>query len=715
LLIKLLVLRLMSSMRLNRIIWHVFACCSLILLLISISPFQAHAYIGPGAGFAVAGSFLVMVMAIFSAIIAFLTWPIRGIYRAIKFRRIYSRSRFKKVVILGLDGMDWSLTGKWLSEGRLPNFTRLRDQGSFKPLASTIPPISPVAWSAFQTGSNPGKTNIFDFLTRDINSYAIKLSSVDIKAQTRRIKIGKYGIPLGSSDIQLLRKSIPFWKILGGKGIFSSVIRVPVTFPPEKMHGVQLSAMCTPDLRGSQGMFSYYTTRPSEDGEGTGGECYRVIIEQDTIKTELVGPQHPMLDTKSHLKCPFEVTLNGDGRATLKINGRKYRLIQGEYSDWITIEFNLFPGKNISGICRFLLKQIRPDFHLYVTPINIDPEKPVMPISHPRIYSTYLAKRQGKYATLGLAEDTWALNEKLISDDDFLDQCLQADDEREKMFFDSLDSIKKGLCVCVFDGTDRVQHAFWRQLDTAHPANKNGSQPSNNSAIEKVYQRADTLLGKVLTKCNDKDTLLMVISDHGFNTFRYGVDLNCWLMENGYMTLKQGGGPGKNLDCVDWSQTRAFAIGLSGMFLNTKGRESRGIVEPKKEAPRLRKEIADKLRALTDPIRNQPAVKEVYDAWKIYQGPYKDNAPDLIVGYHIGYRASWETAVGKVTDQVFHDNVKAWSGDHCIDHSLVPGVLFCNQQIAEDNPRLMDIGPTVLRMFGVDIPAHMDGRPLEVG
>lgn len=689
--------------------------CPLIVLLIFLGCCDdVYAYIGPGAGFAVAGSFLVMLMTVLSVLIAFLTWPIRGIYRFIKFRRIYSRSRFKRVVILGLDGMDWSLTEKWLSEGKLPNFAKLRDQGSFKALGSTIPPISPVAWSSFQTGSNPGKTNIFDFLTRDVKSYGIKLSSVDIRAHNRKLRIGKYQFPLGSADIRLLRKSVPFWKVLGDNGIFSSVIRVPITFPAEKIYGVQLSAMCTPDLRGSQGMFSYFTTKSDGEGESIGGEFYRVKIKDNIINSELIGPQNPMLASKAFVKCPFEVTLNGDDSAKLKINGKTYSLAKGKYSDWIEIEFTTFPGRKISGICRFLLKSVAPDFQLYVTPINIDPEKPVMPISYPRVYSTYLAKRQGKYATLGLAEDTWALNEKLINDDDFLEQCFQADDERERMFFDSLDNIKRGLCICVFDGTDRVQHTFWRQLDQQHPANDRKPEPLNNTAVENIYKRADTLLGKVLARCNDDQTLIMVISDHGFNTFRYGVDLNCWLVNNGYMTMREENDPEKNLESVDWSKTQAFAIGLSGIFLNLQGRESQGIVEPKNEAPRLREEIAEKLGALTDPIRKQSAVKRVYNAWKIYRGPYRNNAPDLIVGYQTGYRASWETAVGKVTNQVFHDNIKCWSGDHCIDHSLVPGVLFCNQKIDEDNPGLIDIGPTVLDMFGIKIPAYMDGRPLQV-
>ena len=684
-------------------------------MLISLLPDHAHAYIGPGAGFAVAGSFLVMFTAILSALFVLLTWPIRYIVRAIRFRRVFAGSRIKKVVVLGLDGLDYELTKKWLGEGKLPNFAKLRAQGCFKPLASTVPPISPVAWSSFQTCTNPGKHNIFDFLTRDRKTYAVKLSSTDIKGPSRMLSLGKYHVPLGSADIRLLRKGVPFWKTLGDHGIFSSIIRVPITFPAEKFYGVQLSAMCAPDLRGTQGMFSYYTTESGGNGQSTGGENFHVTRDGNTIKGELVGPKNPMLKAGNLLKCPFVVTVNEAENATLKINGETFRLKEGEYSNWVKVEFKASLGVRISGICKFLLVSTLPEFKLYATPINIDPEKPAMPISYPLVYSTYLSKRQGPYATLGLAEDSWALNEKLICDDDFLQQCLQADQEREKMFFDSLDNIRQGLCVCVFDGTDRIQHTFWRQMDETHPAHDGNFIAPARLAIEEIYKRADILLGKTMEKCNDKDTLLMIISDHGFNVFRYGVDLNRWLEENGYLKLKESDRDKKNLVNVDWSQTRAFAIGLSGLYLNLKGREAKGIVDPKTEAPQLRDEIAEKLRNLADPIRNQPAVKQVYNAWEIYSGPYKNDAPDLIVGYHVGYRASWETAVGEVTDKIFHNNEKAWSGDHCIDQSLVPGVLFCNRRISDEHPRLMDIGPTVLDMFGVKVPTHKDGRPLAVG
>ncbi len=684
----------------------------LVILLFFALSGHACAYIGPGAGFAFAGSFLAIFAAVLSAMLALLTWPIRYMIRSIKGRKAFARSRVKKFVILGLDGLDHGLVEKYMAEGKLPNMAKLREIGCFKPLASTIPSISPVAWSSFQTGVNPGKHNIFDFLTRDERSYMPKLSSVDIRGPRRMISLGKYQLPLGKADIRLLRKATPFWTILGKCGMFSNVIRVPITFPPEKFNGVSLSGMCVPDLQGTQGMFSFYTTAQSDGAEHTGGQQIKVTKNNNVIKTELIGPPNPIRKDESILKSPFTITIKGNGTVNLKIGSDTYKLEQNTYSEWIKVSFKAGLGIKAHGICKFLLTATEPEFKLYVTPINLDPEKPAMPISSPSVYSTYLSKLQGPFATLGLAEDSWALNEKFIDDNGFLQQSLTMDNEREKMFFDSLDKVRHGLCVCVFDGTDRIQHTFWRDIDEGHPARDENSH--NRNEILNLYLRMDELVGKTMEKCEGPDTVFMIISDHGFASFRYGIDLNRWLQENGYLKLKEDGIGKKHLTGVDWSQTRAFAIGLTGMFLNLKGRESQGIVNSGREAEQLRDEIIEKLTNLHDPHRNQPAIKQVYNALKVYKGPYKTQAPDFIVGYNKQYRASWATAIGEVTEGIFHDNKKAWSGDHCIDSSLVPGVLFCNRRINTENARLMDIGATVLDMFGVDIPKSMDAKPMAV-
>jgi predicted AlkP superfamily phosphohydrolase/phosphomutase len=672
-------------------------------------------YIGPGAGFALAGSFFAMFAAVCSAVLLVLTWPVRLLWRVVFGRRAPARSRVKRVVVLGLDGLDHGLTQQMLAEGKLPHLAALRDQGCFKALGSTLPPISPVAWSSFQTGVNPGKHNIFDFLTPDLRTYRAKMSSVEIRPPQRFLRLGKYQVPLGKASIRLLRKSKPFWNVLSEYGIFNCVIRVPITFPPEKLRGVQLSAMCVPDLRGTQGMFSHYTTRAQRAGEKTGGEVHIVTRKGNTIRADLIGPENPLRTDHAVLKAPFTVTIKDDGSAVLKINGTKHQLRKDEYTDWIRVSFRIAPGMKVQGVCKFVLLATEPEFELYAMPVNIDPEKPAMPIGYPSVYPIYLAKRQGPYATLGLAEDTWALNEQVLNDEHFLRQCEDIDHEREQMFFDSLDKVKRGLCVCVFDGTDRLQHMFWRYLDMEHPARATGLQAKLGNVIEKLYRRMDDLVGRTMARCRDKDTLLMVLSDHGFNTFRRGIDLNRWLEENGYLKVQDDRRHEEHLAGVDWSQTRAFAIGLTGIFLNIQGKYAQGIVAPGKEADQLREEIAQRLAPLVDPANGAGSIKKVYQATKSYRGPYKDAAPDLIVGYQRGYRVSWEAAIGKTTQEIFHDNIKAWSGDHCVDPSVVPGVLFCNRPVKTENPRLIDIGPTILDLFGVRVPDYMDGAALAVG
>ncbi len=697
----------------RRLSGHAGGLRLLALIALSVLAFQeqAHAYIGPGAGFAVGTTVVAFFVAFLSALALIFLWPFRWLIRFLRGRRAHARARVKRFVILGLDGMEPTLAERYMAEGRMPNLSKLRDQGTYCRLATTAPPLSPVAWSSFLTGCNPGKHRIFDFLTRDRRSYLPLLSSVSIKGPSRSLRIGKKQIPIGKPDIRLLRKGKPFWNVLGEHGIFSNIIRVPITFPPEPFYGVLLSAMCVPDLRGSQGTFSFYTTRPKGDDEYTGGEQIHFQRNGRAIHAHLIGPENAFNTDGGAMRCPFKLEVNGPGKATLTVCGEAFRLKEGEYTPWVNVEFKTGLGIKIKGICEFLLLSTDPQVELYVTPIQIDPAKPAMQIAHPGVYSTYLAKAHRTYATLGLAEDTWALNARILGDDAFLHQCQETDAERETMFFDALDKVRRGLCVCVFDGTDRIQHMFWRYIDPHHPAYDGQSEHQHRNAIEEHYGRADELVGRTMQACADDDTVLMVISDHGFNSFRRGVDLNYWLEQNGYLTLHPDGRGKKYLAGVDFSKTRAYALGLAGIWLNIKGREAQGVVEPE-EAAQLRAELCEKLSGLHDQETQDLAINRAFDAHRIYRGPYKTEAPDIIVGYAAGYRVCWEAAIGQPTDKLYHENTKAWSGDHCIDPKLIPGVMFCNRKIASENPRLMDISATALDMFGVDVPSYMDGRPL---
>lgn len=652
------------------------------------------AYIGPGAGFAFLGSFLILFVAIILALVSVLTFPLRVVASLLFRRKRTLNPQAKRVVIVGLDGLDPVVATRMMDRGELPALAALRKNATFARLNTTCPPISPVAWSSFATGVNPGKHNIFDFLNRDLRTYRPELSSSRVTTTARK------GLFRGATtEVDSRRKSKTFWSILGEHGVFSTVLRVPITFPPENFRGLLLAGMCVPDLRGTQGSFTLYESHPPTDGKSaTGGTRIPVTVEDRRVRTVLTGP--PVGD--SSFSVPLEVHFNGAAdAAVLHISGQKIHLKTGVSSDWVRVDFGRGLRK-VSGICRFLLRSGLPEFSLYVTPINIDPERPAMPISHPPYYATYLAKLHGPFATLGLAEDTWALSEGVIDEAAFLDQTYVIHREREEMFFDALKRVRNGVCCCVFDATDRIQHMFHGR--------------PGDVAIEEVYRRSDELVAKTL-QAIDEDTVLFVLSDHGFVSFKRGMNVNTWLAQEGFLTFKSDSVGAEYLAGVDWEKTRAYSFGLSGIYLNVKGREAHGIVASEQEIRALKQDISNRLKKLVDPATEKPAIREVYDAATTYNGPYKNNGPDLIVGYEAGYRASWDTAAGKTSTEVFEDNTAAWGGDHCVDRAIVPGVFFCNRHVdlGECPPDIMDLAPTILNLLGVEKPSHMDGKVLSCG
>ncbi len=682
------------------------------------------AYVGPGAGFAFLGSFLTVVIGVLVSGGSLLIWPFRVAWWLLTGKRPRHKARARKVIFLGLDGLDPRLAERFMAEGKLPNFSRLTREGAFRRLRTTFPSLSPVAWSTFATGVNPARHNIFDFLNRDLESYLPELSSSKVRGPRKFWKIGRYRIPLDRAYAELRRKSQPFWKILGEHRIGCTILRVPITFPPEKFNGRLLSAMCTPDLKGTQGTFSHFTTR-KDPLNYTGGSWFKLEPAGDGFEGFIEGPENLFIEEGGPIRVPFRVTA-----VSIEIEGKTHKLRRGEFSAWIGVTFRSGLGLSAKGIVRFMITETEPEFSLYATPVHIDPEKPAMPISHPSYYAVYLAKLMGSYATLGMAEDTWALNEGVIDEKAFLEQAYLTHAEREKMFFSALERTRRGVVACVFDATDRVQHMFYRHLSGEPVTSMRGGQPDGptcnspsrpaprerlngaGGAIEDLYRRADALVGKTLRYVDDR-TVLFVLSDHGFTSFRRGVNLNTWLYRNGYLALANGASEsGPYFHGVDWGRTRAYALGLSGLYVNLKGREAAGIVEPGADEAALIQELAAKLSNLRDDESGEVAIRQAYPTRSLYRGPYLDAAPDLIIGYNDGYRISWDAATGKAGPSVIEDNLKAWSGDHCVDPPLVPGVLFSNRNIHSQDPGIEDLAPTALALFGIDPPEWMEGKPV---
>jgi predicted AlkP superfamily phosphohydrolase/phosphomutase len=677
------------------------------------------AYIGPGAGFAAAGSALVLVGTFFLAFGIVAIWPIKAAIRLLRMRGL-AKPKVDRMIVIGLDGFDPELAKKYAAKGLMPNFAALEKQGCFRPLETAYPSISPVAWSSFATGVDASRHNIYDFLTRDPCSYMPALSSTDVRTLPKTLNLGFAKFEIGKRVVtNSLQKSEPFWHRLGKNYVWSSIIRVPITFPAKKFdNGVLLSGMCVPDLQGSQGSFSFYSTKPRPGDKHTGdkhigGQQY-IVRKSATgvIASNLTGPRgadgHPS-------KCPFTATFDeASRRVTFEVGSERVTVGFREYTPWLKIPF-----KGAGGIARFYVQTWNAageggDIEIYVTPINIDPDEPAMPISHPLVYSIYLAKTLGPYATLGLAEDTWALNERVIDEQAFLEQAWLIFEERKKQLYDVLAKTKKGFVTVVFDTTDRICHMFYRYLDPTHPANAGKDTTRFKDTIEQLYAKMDVFLGEIRAKIGDeKNTVLCVISDHGFCNFRRGVNLNAWLRDEGYLHLKNGDLTSPDWFAnVDWSKTKAFTLGLTGIFINRKGREAQGIVEKGVELDSLCREIQGKLEALKDPQTGERAIMEAFLTKEIHGGPYADMAPEILVGYQRGYRHSWDCATGAVSKDVFTDNTKSWSGDHCVDPRLVPGVFWSNRMINTQTPNIMDLAPTALDLFGIEVPKYMQGAPL---
>lgn len=596
----------------------------------------------------------------------------------------------RKLIVLGIDGMDPQLLQQFMDEGKMPNFSRLVSQGSFRRLTTSIPPQSPVAWSNMITGMNAGGHGLFDFIARDPKTMEPYFSASQVKGPKHAIRLGSWLIPLGGGSAEQLRKGTAFWQILDQHGIPNSVFRIPSNFPPVPARGETLSGMGTPDLRGTYGTFSFYTDEPEATaGPVEGGQIIPVRVENSTVTANLIGPDNTFRKGSPAATEPFSVAIDPlDPVVRIKVQDQEFVLREGEWSDWIRLEFQLIPFfGNVKGMCRFYLKQAHPRFQLYVSPMNIDPEDPALPISTPSSYSRLLSEEAGEFYTQGIAEDTKALSAGVLDDNEYLEQARTVLAEHRRIFDLEFPKFRRGVFFFYFSSIDLNSHMFWRLMDPKHPAYDAALAAQNGSAILSFYQQIDQVLGEVLPKL-DEHTTLLVLSDHGFAPYNRSFNLNTWLLNNGYVKLKSGGSsdssePWAN---VDWSQTRAYGLGLNGLYVNMRGRERNGIVEPGAASDALIKELKEKLLTVTDPKTGLPVITRVDVASEVYQGPYSRSGPDLIVGYNRGYRAGWKTILGAFPPDVLEDNLSPWSGDHCIDYTLVPGVLLSNRKIMAQLP-----------------------------
>lgn len=617
-------------------------------------------------------------------------------------RRVIGR----KVVVLGFDGLDHELTGQMLGTGRLPGLARLARTGGFAALGTTVPPQSPVAWSTFITGLDPGGHGIFDFVHRDPKTMLPYLSTTKTEGSSRTIGLGKWQVPLSSGKVELLRRGQPFWEILEGRGVPTTIIRMPANFPPSGTATRELSGMGTPDLLGTYGTFSFYTSEPyAFAGQSlSGGTAYNVRVRDGRVRANLEGPDNPFLKQPEKVKAEFTAYLDQTGHFAKIVVGSEERLLKvGEWSDWLPVQFDLAPTQSLAGEVRFFLKGLDPFFELYASPVNIDPLAPAMPVSTPPEYAAELAEATGRFYTQGMPEDTKGLKTGVLSEREFLEQARIAGDENLRQYKYVLDRFQDGFLFYYFGNVDQVSHMMWRARDPGHPAYDAVKDAPNAAVVEELYRGLDAVVSATLDRLGPED-LLVVMSDHGFTSWRRAMHLNSWLRDNGYIVLKNPaleGDPGF-FGNVDWSRTRAYALGLNGLYVNLAGREKDGAVDPAARES-LVNELSEKLLAVIDPVTGAPAITKMYRRERVYTlAGAEDVAPDLIVGYTKGTRGSDESALGAMPADVFMDNTSPWSGDHCMDHEAVPGVLLSNRPLKRPAPTLQHLAAALLAEFGID-------------
>jgi predicted AlkP superfamily phosphohydrolase/phosphomutase len=648
-------------------------------------------------------------------------------------RKAAPKSAGKKVIIIGIDGMDPRLTELMMNatdehgRPRLPNLARLREQGGFSPLGTSIPPQSPVAWANFINGAGPGSHGIFDFIHRDPHQQCKPVNSLsEIAPGEGAWEVGDYRLPLDFWPFnhkppapQLHRQGVPFWDFLDAAGVPTTFYDLPSNYPPSRSHHGHHRCICgmgTPDLRGTAGTYQYFAEDcPPEGIDHGAGKQSRVTFEGETARASLVGPEHGMLKKPEAVTVEFLVHRDREANAAVvELQGKRILLKEGQWSAWTKVDFTMrlpwfVPEGHAGGICRFYLQKIAEPFRLYVSPVNMDPRAPAQPMSEPASFVTDVAGRLGPFYTTGFQEEYNARKDDLFDDDEYQRQADMVLEQRLALFEYAVDNYDDGLLFFYFSSSDLQSHMFWWEWDRAgpsfHPTRDEAAVWKNFDRIQALYKRLDGVIGEVMARFGGGATIF-VMSDHGFANFGRQFNLNSWLREFGYLAQCSS-----ILHDVDWSITKAYGLGINGLYLNLKGRERDGVVEPGEEANELLAELKKRLETeAIDPDTGQNVVRTAYRADEVYSGAATALAPDLIVGYSRGYRASWETCLGDLEPAWISANTLAWSADHCADALEVPGVLLSSRPFRAKTPSLVDVAPSILAEFGLPVPSSMTGK-----
>ncbi len=590
-----------------------------------------------------------------------------------------------RVIVLGIDGMDPKfLEAHWPD---LPNLDRLRHDGEFKRLATSMPPQSPVAWATFITGAGPDQHGIYDFVHRNPRTLQPFSSLGDTEPSAHTLALGRFQIPLTAPKTHTFLRGRPFWDNLTAHGIPVTVLKMPMNYPPMESDGEFLSGMGVPDMEGTFGTFSFYTDDPAVvTHDVPGGRIVSTRVQNGRAVLPILGPPNPYRRDEAFAKIIITVDIDATSPvARFTIGNKSFILRQGEWSDWIETEFPLVPGwKSAAGMFRVYARQLAPGLELYVSPVNVDPERPEVRISAPASYSRRLASATGLYYTQGMPEDTAALRQHVFDRKEYLMQSHIVAREQIRLLKEAVKKFRGGLLFFHFYPVDQDSHMLWGKFD--------------DSLLE-TYRMVDETVGWV--RAHEKAATLIVMSDHGFSNFDRAVNLNSWLLAEGFLRLQRPLNEDQHdlLANVDWAGTQAYSLGLNSVYLNLRGREGHGSVA-RGDAAELAQRIADRLEAMRDPDTDKPVVSAVWRPHPDFQGDI-EYAPDLVAGFAAGYRASWDGALGAIARLTIEDNRDEWIGDHCMDPRVVPGVLLENRKSRLEDPGLRDLSASLPTLFGL--------------
>ncbi len=592
-----------------------------------------------------------------------------------------------------------------------------------------------MAWSNFVTGMTPGGHGIFDFLHRDPSNYhPVSSATPPPDEETTALHLFGYVLPIGGSDAGNNRGGTPWWDVLIENQIDTEVFRIPGNFPTPASEAKVLGGMGTVDLRGGFGTYTLYTDKLVQKKKPKGDVEYVSVQDldldgiPDTATSILKGPPDQfhlepgqVPSSSDYLTARIVIHIDPENdTAVVEVGSGRTLVEQGKWSDWVEVSFDLLPMgmMPVTGSVRFYAQELRPNLTLYASPVNISPGSPFMPITSPDSFVEEIFDGVGFFYTQGMPEEQEALKDGVFSDDEYIEQVALIQEDTDRMIDFALDRFEPGDTTFVYlSDIDLQCHMLWRHEDPKHPGAPNhpAFDPATATAhahdIENFYRDVDATLARVRKRL-PADTLLIVMSDHGFQPYTRKLHLNAWLRDAGYLALKDGKKSGHILTGdVDWSKTRAYGVGFNGLYLNLAGREAEGVVSAAK-ADALLTEISGKLEALRDPKGGKTVVLEMFRGTEIYTGPRSAEAPDLVVGYNEGYGCSDESTLGGITEDVLVDNTSRWSGNHLMSPDVVPGILLVNRKLSGNGHDLTDVTATVLSHYGIKPRPDMTGEPV---